>query len=79
MGTCGGSDHSAVYEGLPEILHTYVENGGRICVSSHSMRKTILRDYEAAGLPEPELIFDWACPEGKESRIHMHCRKRCAS
>ena len=55
----------AVYEGLPEILHTYMENGGKICVSSHSMRKTILRDYEAAGLPEPELIFDWACPEGK--------------
>ena len=55
----------AVYEGLPEILHTYVENGGKICVSSHSMRKTILRDYEAAGLPTPELIFDWACPEGK--------------
>lgn len=55
----------AVYEGLPEILHTYMENGGKICVSSHSMRKTILRDYEAAGLPTPELIFDWACPEGK--------------
>lgn len=34
-------------------------------MSSHSMRKTILRDYEAAGLPTPELIFDWACPEGK--------------
>jgi DNA-binding transcriptional MerR regulator len=40
---------------------------GRICVSSHSMRKTILRDYEAAGLPESELIFDWACPEGKST------------
>ena len=37
----------AVYEGLPEILHTYMENGGKICVSSHSMRKTILRDYDA--------------------------------
>lgn len=54
-----------VYEGLPEILHDFVQNGGKICVSSHSMRATILRDYEAAGLPEPELIFDWACPEGK--------------
>ena len=63
----------AVYEGLPEILHTYMENGGKICVSSHSMRKTILRDYEAAGLPTPELIFDWACPEeiGRAS-----CRER---
>ena len=33
-------------------------------VSTH-LFLTILRDYEAAGLPEPELIFDWACPEGK--------------
>ncbi len=54
-----------VYEGLPEILNRYVNNGGKICVSSHSMKKTILRDYMAAGLPEPELVFDWACPEGK--------------
>lgn len=54
-----------VYEGLPELLNEYVKNGGKICVSSHSMKKTIARDYKAAGLPEPELIFDWACPEGK--------------
>ena len=44
------------YEMCADILHY---------TSSHSMRKTILRDYEAAGLPTPELIFDWACPEGK--------------
>lgn len=54
-----------VYEGLPEILSEYAANGGKICVSSHSMRQTILRDYKVAGLPEPELIFDWACPDGK--------------
>lgn len=46
-----------VYEGLPEILHDFVQNGGKICVSSHSMRATILRDYEAAGLPEPGAYF----------------------
>lgn len=54
-----------VYAGLPEILNEYVKNGGKICVSSHSMKKTILRDYKAAGMPEPVLIYDWACPEGK--------------
>ncbi len=54
-----------VYEGLPELLDEYVKNGGKICVSSHSMKKTIVRDYKAAGLPDPELIFDWECPEGK--------------
>ena len=54
-----------VYEGLPEILTRYVEAGGKICVSSHSRKDTILRDYKAAGLPVPDLIFDWECPEGK--------------
>ena len=67
----------AVYEGLPEILHTYMENGGKICVSSHSMRKTILRDYEAAGLPTPELIFDWARSE--ERRVGKECLRLCRS
>ena len=55
----------AVYEGLPEILNRYVENGGIICVSSQSTRKTILRDYHAAHLPEPTLIYDWGCPKEK--------------
>ena len=54
-----------VYEGLPEILNRYVANGGKIAVSSHSMRKTIIRDYQWAGMPKPDLIFDWMCPEGK--------------
>lgn len=54
-----------VYEGLPEILNRYVENGGKIAVSSHSMKKTIVRDYKAAGIPEPDLIFDCNCPAGK--------------
>ena len=54
-----------VYEGLPEVLRKFASNGGKICVSSHSVRKTILRDYRAADLPDPDLIYDWACPEGK--------------
>ena len=54
-----------VYEGLPQILNEYVQNGGKICVSSHSMKHTILRDYKAAGISQPELIFDWACPDGR--------------
>lgn len=54
-----------VYEGLPEILNRYVENGGIICVSSHSLRKTILRDYRVLGMPTPSQIFDWECPRRK--------------
>ena len=54
-----------VYEGLPDILNRYASRGGKICVSSHSLRATITRDYLAAGMPEPDLIFDWECPDGK--------------
>lgn len=49
------------YEGLAEVLHAYVRNGGRICVSTQSLAKRVLRDYREAGLPKPDLIFDWEC------------------
>ena len=47
------------YPGLKEILEEYRAEGGKICVASHSFSKYILRDYEANGLPEPDLIFGW--------------------
>ena len=64
----------AVYEGLPEILHTYMENGGKICVSSHSMRKTITRRQDCR---RRNLFSTGHVRRGKESRIPMHCRKPC--
>ena len=54
-----------VYEGLPELLNEYVRQGGKICVSTQSLRTTVLRDYRSAGMPEPDLIFDWDCPHRK--------------
>lgn len=54
-----------MYEGLPEILRRYVEAGGKICVASHSLKSTIVRDYMAAGVLAPELVFDWACERRK--------------
>ncbi len=54
-----------VYEGLPEILNEYVSNGGKICVATQSLEVTVLRDYRAAGLPKPDMIFDWECPGRK--------------
>ena len=47
------------YPGLREILWKHKENGGFICVSSHSFSHYIRRDYEANGLPEPDLIYGW--------------------
>ncbi len=47
------------YPGIREILWKYKEEGGLICVASHSFSHYILRDYRANGLPEPDMIFGW--------------------
>ena len=47
------------YEGMKEILWKYKEQGGLICVVSHSFSHYILRDYEANGLPVPDKVFGW--------------------
>lgn len=54
-----------VYKKLPEIVNEYAGNGGIICVSSQSLKTTILRDYRTAGMIEPHQIFDWDCPKRK--------------
>ena len=47
------------YEGMKEILWKYKEQGGLICVVSHSFSHYILRDYESNGLPVPDKVFGW--------------------
>ena len=51
----------SMYEGFVELLQHYTEAGGIVCVASHSLKKTIERDYQAAKAPMPECIFDWEC------------------
>lgn len=53
------------YEGLAEVLHEYVRNGGKICVSTQSLAMRVQRDYREAGMPEPDMIFDWECERKK--------------
>ena len=48
-----------VFPGLRQVLDRYRAAGGRICVSSHSCRTNILRDYEAQLGFQPDLIFGW--------------------
>lgn len=56
------SEHVAhAYEGFSVVLWEYVRNGGKICVSTQSLAMRVLRDYDAAGLPKPDMIFDWEC------------------
>ena len=55
-----------VYPGMKRIILHQKEEGGFVCVSSHSVDFNIRRDYRAAGLPEPDLVFGWELP--KEQR-----------
>lgn len=52
-----------LFPGIHPLLHRYREQGGLICVVSHSTQKTILRDYRALLELTPDAIFGWDLPE----------------
>ena len=52
----------SAYEGIREIMLRHKEQGGLICVVSHSFEDNIIRDYKANGLPEPDAVFGWSRP-----------------
>ena len=54
-----------VYPGMARIIQRQIADGGHVCVVSHSVDANIRRDYKAAGLPEPELVFGWELPRGR--------------
>lgn len=55
--------HTArAYDGMKELIERQRAEGGLICVISHSYDFNIRRDYEANGLPIPDMIFGWECP-----------------
>lgn len=57
-------DHiPVVYPGIAEIMRLQKEQGGLICVASHSMDRYIYRDYEKNGLPRPDAVYGWEHPE----------------
>lgn len=51
-----------VFPGVERIIRGQFDRGGYVCVSSHSFRQNILRDYEANGLPAPTLVYGWELP-----------------
>ena len=53
------------FKGIKEILEEFKARGGYICVSSHSYKENILRDYKANDLPIPDLIYGWELPQEK--------------
>ena len=50
------------YPGIREIMERHRDEGGLICVVSHSFEHNILRDYEANGLPVPDAVYGWERP-----------------
>ena len=51
------------YDGIREIVHRQKEEGGRICVVSHSGFENITRDYETHFGITPDIIYGWDLPE----------------
>ena len=49
------------YPGMRKIITRHKEEGGCVCVVSHSYDFNIRRDYKANCLPEPDMIFGWEC------------------
>jgi phosphoglycolate phosphatase/pyrophosphatase PpaX len=57
------SGHTAkAYAGIRKIIQRQKDEGGIVCVVSHSYDFNIKKDYEANSLPMPDMIFGWECP-----------------
>ena len=53
----------APFPGIGNIIRRQKENGGMICVVSHSSDKNILRDYQQHFGIVPDAIYSWDLPE----------------
>ncbi len=54
-----------LYDGISDIIHSFVNAGGYICVVSHSEEKIIYRDYQEQLGMVPDLVFGWGGEERK--------------
>ena len=51
------------YPGMANIIRRQKEEGGLVCVVSHSSMENILRDYDAHFGIRPDAIYGWERPE----------------
>ena len=59
-------DHVPIpFPGIERIIRRQKEEGGRICVVSHSCIQNITRDYETHFGIQPDDIYGWDLPEEK--------------
>ena len=52
----------SVFPGMDTIIKRQIQEGGRVCVISHSVADNIRRDYAANNLPMPALVYGWEQP-----------------
>lgn len=50
------------FAGMNRVIQRFHDNGGLICVVSHSFKDNIIRDYRENGLPTPDMVFGWELP-----------------
>ena len=50
------------YDGIADVIKRQKDEGGYVCVVSHSMKENILRDYRENGLEAPDAVFGWERP-----------------
>jgi len=50
------------YPGFREIIHRQKEEGGLVCVVSHSHKDNIIRDYRTHFGIQPDAIYGWELP-----------------
>ncbi len=51
------------YPEMKELMWKARRAGSLLCVVSHSFSDYVRRDYEANGLPEPDMLFGWEVPK----------------
>lgn len=55
----------AIYPGIDRIIRRQKEEGGTLCVVSHSSQENILRDYQTHLGILPDDIYGWDLPEAQ--------------
>ena len=50
------------FPGMAHLIRRQIDEGGRVCVISHSVAANIRRDYALNDLPQPALVFGWEQP-----------------
>lgn len=51
------------FPGIGEVIRRQKEEGGLVCVVSHSSVENITRDYQVHFGIQPDVIYGWDCPE----------------